>query len=80
LRGKDAKWNMIDEGEFEGLDREMGRAMSHTQKIFSMHRLNNTAWSKSIVRATRAVWYWDVISKRNGAWEAHDIVLKYYIS
>jgi hypothetical protein len=41
-----AEWNIEDEAKYEGLDRDIGLAMEHAQKVCSTRKLNTIAWSK----------------------------------
>jgi hypothetical protein len=41
-----AEWNIEDEAKYEGLDRDIGLAMEHAQKVCSTRKLHTIAWSK----------------------------------
>jgi hypothetical protein len=79
-RSESAEWNSGDEAKYEGLDRYIGRAMEHAQKVCTTRKLHTTAWSKSIGRSTHAIRYWDVRIKRKGVRNLNDDVLNYYLA
>jgi hypothetical protein len=70
----------VDEAKYEGVGRDIGRAMEHAQKVCSTSKLHTTTWYKSIGTATRAIRYWDIRIKRKGVRDLNDGVLNHYLS
>jgi hypothetical protein len=79
-RGESAEWNIVEEAKYEGVERDIGRAMEHAQNACSTRKLHTTDWSKSNGRATLAIRYWDVQIKRKGVRDLNDAVLNYCVA
>jgi hypothetical protein len=45
-QSESAEWNIADEAKYERMDRDIGRAMEHAQKVCSTRKLHTAAWSK----------------------------------
>jgi hypothetical protein len=57
IRSESAECNIAYKAKYEGVDREIGRAMEHAQNVCSTRKLHTATWSKSIWRATHAIRY-----------------------
>jgi hypothetical protein len=79
-QSESTEWNIADEAKYEGLDRDIGRAMEHAQNMCSTMKLHTTDCSTLIGRATHDIRYRDVRIKRKGVRNLNDGVLNYYLA
>jgi hypothetical protein len=59
VRGKEEKWNLMDERIYEKLDANISEAMKHAERMCNLHKTHATPWVKSLGQATHTIRYWD---------------------
>jgi hypothetical protein len=62
---------------YEALDRDITRAMLHTESVCLLKHKHNTPWSPAIGRATSLIRYWDLRIKSGGIRDKTDALLDY---
>jgi hypothetical protein len=80
VRGKDEKWNIMDEKIYEKLYADIPEAMKHAERMRNLHTVHATPWAKSLGQATHTIRYWDARIARCGTQEYDDEVINYYLS
>jgi hypothetical protein len=51
---------MVQESNYEALDRDITRAMLHVESVCLLEHKHTTPWSPAIWRATSTIIYWDL--------------------
>jgi hypothetical protein len=80
VRGKDGRWNIMDETIYEKLDADILEAMKHAERMCNLHKAHATPWAKSLCQETHTIMYWDARIARRGTLEYDDEVIYYYLS
>jgi hypothetical protein len=76
---KSGVWTMVQESKYEGLDRDITRAMLHAKSVCLLKHKHITRWSPAIGRATSTIRYWDLPTKQGGIQDRSDNILDYYL-
>jgi hypothetical protein len=78
-RIKSEEWSIVDEGEYEKIDRDITQSMLIPTKKCGSRSKKCSSWSPALGMATQESRYWDVIIKREGKRDPFDLVLNFYL-
>jgi hypothetical protein len=78
MRSESPGWSIIDKGKYESIDRDITRAMHHTEYQCRLRKKPDEPWYPPIGRAMHEIRYWDLRIKLLGICDPANELLNSY--
>jgi hypothetical protein len=79
-RSNSKEWSILDEDDYEKIDRDITRSMLSTAKKCGSKNKKRTPWSPALRMATQAIRHWDVIINRQGRRDPSELLFNFYLT